>query len=125
MKKGGIVLLVIMVIAGLVFAGWKAIPQDPVPGPQGLQGLAGPMGPTGPQGPVGLAGPQGVQGLTGLMGPQGPTGAEGPTGPQGPQGPTGQNGSSCTVKAMEGGAQITCEDGSQVTIVPKIVWEIK
>lgn len=74
-----------------------------------------------------VPGPQGERGEQGSMGIQGQKGDKGDPGQPGQNGKDGQdgkNGSSCTVKAVEGGAQMTCEDGSQVTIVPKIeiVW---
>jgi len=74
----GLVLTVILVVAGCKGA-------DGATGPQGPAGPAGPQGPTGATGPQG---PAGVQGVAGLPGPQGPAG---PSGPQGPAGTTRLN----------------------------------
>ena len=59
-----------------------------------------------------MRGPEGRPGPAGDTGPAGATGARGEQGPSGADGPAGAAGASCTVSATDGGAAITCDDGT-------------
>lgn len=74
----------------------------------------------GEKGDTGDRGSQGNQGVPGTVGPagiQGSRGEEGPTGTAGPQGNSGAPGSSCSVTSIQGGAVVSCTDGTSVVLL--------
>lgn len=73
--------------------------------------IPGPPGVTGPTGAYGDLGPQGNPGVMGPTGPQGVAGATGPTGAN------GADGQPCTVASTPTGSEITCPDGSSVSVL--------
>jgi B-box zinc finger len=102
MGIGGLVALVLIIVALLVWPGFLKSPEAPLSATAGVgfgapgfapgadpYGVAGPGGPYGP-GPGGPYGPGGPGGAYGPGGPGGPPGAPyGPGGPGGPGGPPG------------------------------------